>query len=522
MRQAARTGDPSETRLPPAIQAAIALGQGDIYYRQGEVTAALAAAERARALLSTMSSTEDAERLLARAETLHGVIAQMQGNLEQAEECQRRSLALRERLSDQQGMAESLRCLGELGRARGDHAAAEECYRRSLALAEHLGDQESIATCWHGLARSGFLQGDLVRAEECHRRALAIYERSGHRHGIAATCGELGYVTIAHGDVTHAERWYERALTLWEQVGHLRGIAETCRMLGLVADKRGDLGQAEAWFRRSMAAYERLGDRAGGLAVCNSLGCLCLARGALAQAEEYLQRAYSSAAATGLEDWITVLGKNLGVVALERGDPVCAAQRFRCARRRAQRSAGLGGIEAAATVGQAAARLHAGRRRAAAALIAHGGALAAQRAMVEDILEALLLTAELCLSEGRFSEAQAAAQDALRRAEETGRHVTAASARRLVGQCALAQGDAATAMAHLRTALAVQTEKETLLEAARTRLVLAQALGHGRERRDIPEEASTLLAEAQAQFATSGAARDVARAAQLAAAWAAH
>jgi hypothetical protein len=58
------------------------------------------------------------------------------------------------------------------------------------------------------------------------------------------------------------------------------------------------------------------------------------------------------------------------------------------------------------------------------------------------------------------------------------------------------------------------TEKGMALEAARTRLALAEALVRASSG-DIPAEARTLLAEAKAQFAASGAARDLVEAERL-------
>ena len=94
-----------------------------------------------------------------------------------------------------------------------------------------------------------------------------------------------------------------------------------------------------------------------------------------------------------------------------------------------------------------------------------------------------------------------------------------ALARRLLGQCALAQGVHASAEAHLRASLALLTEMGTALEAARTRLALAEALAAQAYDGPVPDESRALLAEAQAQFATSGAAPDLAQAEQIAAAW---
>ena len=57
------------------------------------------------------------------------------------------------------------------------------------------------------------------------------------------------------------------------------------------------------------------------------------------------------------------------------------------------------------------------------------------------------------------------------------------------------------------------------LDAAHTRLLLAEAVVAGAQTGCIPDEARMLLAEAQAQFAVSGAALDLAQAEQIPAAW---
>jgi hypothetical protein len=116
--------------------------------------------------------------------------------------------------------------------------------------------------------------------------------------------------------------------------------------------------------------------------------------------------------------------------------------------------------------------------------------------------------------------AQAAAEAALLRATDQGRRFDEALARRLRGQCALARGDNPVAESDLRTALALQTEIGADLEGARTRLALAVMLIHGVVWETTTEEAQALLAAARSQFAASGAQLDLARAEQLAAAWA--
>jgi hypothetical protein len=88
--------------------------------------------------------------------------------------------------------------------------------------------------------------------------------------------------------------------------------------------------------------------------------------------------------------------------------------------------------------------------------------------------------------------------------------------RRCWWQGARAAGDGRAAGAHLRAALVQQEEIGAAMEAARTRLALAETLMAGADAGTRSAEAKGLLVEAQAQFASSGAALNLAQAQALA------
>jgi hypothetical protein len=159
--------------------------------------------------------------------------------------------------------------------------------------------------------------------------------------------------------------------------------------------------------------------------------------------------------------------------------------------------------------------------RHAAALLDWARNLLADNAIADAAMTAALLTAETYVhtsgdEHSAIVQAQAATEEVLRLATGSGRRREEALALRLLGQCALVQGTPAEAVPHLRASLRLLDEAGMALEAARTRLVLAQALAIGTATGEIPAEAATLLGEAQAQFVTSGAALDLAQAKQYA------
>ena len=110
-------------------------------------------------------------------------------------------------------MASDLGNLGVIAQIRGDLDKAEEYYQRSLAIEEELGRKEGMASDLGNLEGLAQRRGDLARAEEYHWRALAIDEELGHKEGMAADLGNLGNVARIRGDLTKAEEYHRQSTT---------------------------------------------------------------------------------------------------------------------------------------------------------------------------------------------------------------------------------------------------------------------------------------------------------------------
>ena len=480
--------DGAGTGLPGSCRAAIELSRGEALWSWGQYDAAQAAAERAQALLHAEKPCDATDHALARADYLQGRVAWIRGDTVRAEECHQRSLAIYERLGDQQGSAAAWSDLGMEAIRRGDLTQAEERGRRSLAIYERIGDQHGIGWACGYLFWFSLLRGDLTQAEEYARRELAINERSNTQRYTAPGWTDLAQVACARGDLAGAEESARRALAILErseQQGGLGGSALSWNLLGTVAAQRGALTAAEECYRRSLDIMERL-------------------------------------ESSGFPGPISYAWHGLGRIACERGDLPVAAAWCRRARHLARRCGSID-VDALATLGLVRARLRglppAVRGRATTALLEQGCAAATRHGLALPTVDAALLSAEVHLRQGMLAGAQVAAEKALGLATGQQRRWEEAVARRLVGQCALAQGSPGDAEAHLRASLALLTEIGAALEAARTRLALAEALVQAAQSPRISEGARTLLAEAQAQFASSGAALDLAEAEQVVVAW---
>jgi transcriptional regulator with XRE-family HTH domain/tetratricopeptide (TPR) repeat protein len=468
--------------LPESVRAGLDLSRAEVHVEWGERDVAEAVLVRVYTILNAKNASGADALTLARAEQLQGQTALLRQDSAQAEACFRRSLALYERAGDQAGMAAAWHDLAVPLLRCGDMAQAEDCVQSSLAIRERIGDQAGMASCWRLLA--GFALNthvNLARAEEGARRFLAIAELIGDQKQTAWAWGRLGDVAWARGDLAQAETYFQRFLEHSERIGHSPGVGFAWNGLGSVALDRGDLVRATDCFERVRAGVGR----------------------------ERIESQHGVAEVTS----------NLGWVACEQGDLMAAMRWCRDARRRAQQAAN-GNLSAHAILIEAQTLLRAGRLRAAAVLLAHVRSQMSMPGFLRIDARLAVVSAELSLYEGPQDAARAAAEAALRRAMAGGLCLEEALARRLVGRCALAEGALGAAIAHLRAALALQVERGAALEAGRTRLVLAEALVHLAGDGCLPAEACTLVTEARAQFAASGATLDLAQVEQLAATWA--
>jgi tetratricopeptide (TPR) repeat protein len=102
---------------------------------------------------------------------------------------------------------------------RGELAEAQDRYRRSLALYKKIGQKSGIAHAYRGLGEVAVDRGQFAYAEDLLREALVRYEELGNSEGIALTYilfGELAGLCGRHGE---AGDWLSKAVAIVEEDG---------------------------------------------------------------------------------------------------------------------------------------------------------------------------------------------------------------------------------------------------------------------------------------------------------------
>ncbi len=463
---------------PPALRATLALERGEVCLRRGDFEAAEAEANAALALLDDAKE----QRACGHAFQLLGAVAATRGDLACAEPLLQRSLALLAGLSDPEGDPQALAAcwnsLAQVSYRQGDLAATDERIHRGMEIAERLGDQHTVAACWSRLALVARRRGATDEAEEFHRRSLRVRERIGDQHGIAGCWNNIGLLALDRGRFTQADDYFRRAFALFEQIGDRHSSAYAWNNLGHVALGRAALDDATAYYKQALDAYRQLGDGHGEAYVQIDLARVALHQGDPDRAEQGVQASLTGFELVGDHQGLAKAWVALAAIRVEQGRLTDALHCCRRARR-ASRLTAFPEFEADELLMRGRIHLSIERRPLPARYLRVADALIqrAQRAIgaggtVWSGLDLRLLTAASYLARGNARAAADVAESVLAVAGPEKQRREESLARRLLGQCALLEGDEKRARARLAASLALQHEHGLRLEAARTQALL--------------------------------------------------
>jgi tetratricopeptide (TPR) repeat protein len=192
---------------------------------------------------------------------LGGQVLGSGGVFSEGEVLVRESLAIRQALGDQQGIAGSRQALATVVGLQGRLGECERLTRQSLATFQAVGDPVDTA---EGLAILGFLLLFLGRPEEAQghvSKSAAISEELGLRDWLAAYASKTrGDVALWLGEYAQARRYAEAGLALARQSGRHTLLAQCHRCIGMVEIVQGNDACAEQVLRKGVAIARRVRD----------------------------------------------------------------------------------------------------------------------------------------------------------------------------------------------------------------------------------------------------------------------
>jgi len=188
-----------------------------------------------------------------------GLVYEIRGELDKAEEMHKKSLEIEEKLGRLEGIANQYGNLGLIYQRRGELEKAEELYNMVLKIEEKLGRPDSIANAYGNLGVIYMDRSDLDKAEEMNRKSLEINEKLGRLEGVATDYGNLGNVYYEHRELDKAEEMHKKSLEIKEKLGLQEGMANSYGNLGAVYKQRGDIEKAKECWEKAEDLCRKIG-----------------------------------------------------------------------------------------------------------------------------------------------------------------------------------------------------------------------------------------------------------------------
>ncbi len=280
-----------------------------------------------------------------------GILAEAQGDFQEAVKLYSGSLALFKETGNKTGEANALSNLGNVALYQGDHAVSRKYYEESLALYRVLGNKQGIADCllymgilennqgnydeakkfceesWNyrekedysGIARTFFLQGDVNwksgeydLAKKHFNDSMEYQLKIGDKRGIASSYSRLGNVSFELGEYENAEKFSDESIRLHKEIGNKYGIVTALNTKGMLAMVQGEYKKADKIFKENLILRKETGDKYGIGNTLNNIGIISYYSGKYEIAKKFFDESLEIKKEIGDKEGIAIGIINLG------------------------------------------------------------------------------------------------------------------------------------------------------------------------------------------------------------------
>jgi DNA-binding SARP family transcriptional activator len=206
------------------------------------------------------------------------------------------ALALFQEIGDPDGEALTLNRMGYtiLAQAEGNYEQAESYHQRALNISQSIRHpvQESVTQANLGLLYNCL--GDYTRSLAALRQALTLTESTGDRRQQGATLDYLGYAYLNQGDFANARHFLEAAYNLLHPLGVRVWEVKALSDLGLLHHCQGEHERGLAYQDQALATVRTYGDVRQKARILTRRGHVLMALKQLDEAEVSYRQALAS------------------------------------------------------------------------------------------------------------------------------------------------------------------------------------------------------------------------------------
>ena len=222
--------------------------QAWVYYDKGEVIKALEIAEEAKKELEGMEGElEDNKRFLkvyGNVLSDLGTYYKRIGESEQAVISLNKSLELREKLGDQDDIAEVTMNLGSIYHELKDFVNALDFYNKSLIMVLKGDNPQAVSVILNNRGQLYFDTKEFVLAEKDFNESLAIRKKSKDKKGEAIVLRKLGDLMLEKGELNRSIELFKNSAKIFKSIKSQIGLVSAVFGQALVFEKMGNFASA--------------------------------------------------------------------------------------------------------------------------------------------------------------------------------------------------------------------------------------------------------------------------------------
>lgn len=179
---------------------------------------------------------------------------------------------------------------GVLYFTQGSYAKSIESYLKSLAIKEAINDQKGIASIYNNIGSIHDQKGNSSKALSYYLKSLKIRETIDDKKGLSISLNNVGQIYYNQGDIDKALDYFQKSFIANPNAKNGYAKATILNNIGIIYHKKNNIPQALKYFNDSMVIKEEIGDKKGIIISLNSIGSIYRDQKKYEQAFDYYKR----------------------------------------------------------------------------------------------------------------------------------------------------------------------------------------------------------------------------------------
>ncbi|MBN2070404.1 MAG: sigma 54-interacting transcriptional regulator [Candidatus Krumholzibacteriota bacterium] len=188
-------------------------------------------------------------------------------------------------------LSESLSLMGAINWNRSKYEDALDCHKRCLVIREECNDEQGVGATYNNLALVYRSMGRIKEALDNFTKSMKIKDKSNNLPGLAIGHLNLALAYMDLEEIEKSEKSCDKARLLAEDLGNQQLLAEIFGTLGEIYYLKGDKSSAREYYFKDLHICHTTKSIREKAIVFRRLGDLSLTEGKLTEATELLNQA---------------------------------------------------------------------------------------------------------------------------------------------------------------------------------------------------------------------------------------